>query len=86
MSPSACVWQRLQAEVIRPGLCTHCGTCAGLSQGARHAAVTERAPLPHSVGMALFSCRSWPMPPAQQGAGLPLRFNRSVFGSEPTTG
>ena len=39
-------WQRLQNEVIRPGLCTHCGTCAGLSDGALHMAETTRGPLP----------------------------------------
>ncbi|MDI9546470.1 MAG: Coenzyme F420 hydrogenase/dehydrogenase, beta subunit C-terminal domain [Chloroflexota bacterium] len=83
MSPSACVWQRLQAEVIRPGLCTHCGTCAGLSQGALVMQPTERGPLPHSVGdgpvllpeLAYAAC---------PGKGLDYpALNRSVFGSEP---
>src|SRR5690606_27726528 len=40
------VWQRLQAEVIRPGLCTHCGLCVGLSGGALTMQPSAQGPLP----------------------------------------
>jgi coenzyme F420 hydrogenase subunit beta len=40
------VFAALQDEVIEPGLCTHCGTCVGLSDG--HLAMTDtcHGPLP----------------------------------------
>jgi coenzyme F420 hydrogenase subunit beta len=40
------VFERLQTEVICAGLCTHCGTCAGLSSGRLEMAPTNRGPLP----------------------------------------
>ncbi|MCB8917645.1 MAG: Coenzyme F420 hydrogenase/dehydrogenase, beta subunit C-terminal domain [Ardenticatenaceae bacterium] len=43
------VWARLQREVIRAGLCTHCGTCAGLSGGALQMVQTPAGPLPMPV-------------------------------------
>ncbi|NIS79404.1 MAG: coenzyme F420 hydrogenase [Anaerolineales bacterium] len=44
--------QRLQDDVIGAGLCTHCGTCAGLSNGALRMHQTERGPLPvHIAGV-----------------------------------
>jgi len=36
----------LQARVIDEGLCTHCGTCVGLSGGALRMQETDRGPLP----------------------------------------
>ncbi len=40
------VFNRLEAEVIRPGLCTHCGTCIGLSKGALRMQATQWGPIP----------------------------------------
>jgi coenzyme F420 hydrogenase subunit beta len=39
-------FSRLQAEVIQAGICTHCGTCAGLSGGTVHMVETDAGPLP----------------------------------------
>lgn len=41
------VYERLQREVIDVGLCTHCGTCIGLSNGRFHLQPTPYGPLPH---------------------------------------
>ncbi|HSM55880.1 MAG TPA: coenzyme F420 hydrogenase/dehydrogenase beta subunit N-terminal domain-containing protein [Candidatus Sulfomarinibacteraceae bacterium] len=43
-------WQRLRDEVVRGGICTHCGTCVALSQGALRMAQTARGPLPQPTG------------------------------------
>lgn len=40
------VFDRLQQAVIQPGLCTHCGTCVGLSAGALIMAPAAEGPLP----------------------------------------
>jgi coenzyme F420 hydrogenase subunit beta len=58
------IFERLQNEVIRPGLCTHCGTCAGLSGGSVTMEETRHGPLPRAVrpgavdlpGLALEAC------------------------------
>ena len=63
MNPNK-VFERLEAEVVRPGLCTHCGTCAGLSSGTVEMRSTPYGPLPamtHGDGsnvspMALDAC------------------------------
>lgn len=44
------VFARLEREVIQPGLCTHCGTCVGLSQGTLHMVSTAHGPLPRPTG------------------------------------
>lgn len=43
------VYARLKRQVIDPGLCTHCGTCAGLSGGQLEMRLTARGPLPNPV-------------------------------------
>ena len=43
------VWQRLQEKVVAAGLCTHCGTCAGLAQGQVAMQQTLRGPLPEQL-------------------------------------
>lgn len=40
------VFEQLQEEVIRPGLCSHCGTCAGLGAGALEMQQSARGPIP----------------------------------------
>jgi coenzyme F420 hydrogenase subunit beta len=43
------IFGRLQSEVILPGLCTHCGTCVGLSGGSLVMEETQHGPLPRAV-------------------------------------
>lgn len=43
------VWARLHEEVIRPGLCSHCGTCVGLSEGRLTLADRDGRCLPQRV-------------------------------------
>ena len=43
---SGAVFERLQEEVIRGGVCTHCGTCVGLAGGALEMHPTAHGPLP----------------------------------------
>jgi coenzyme F420 hydrogenase subunit beta len=45
------VYQRLLSDVVAHGLCTHCGTCAGLSNGTVTMVRGERGPLPVSHGL-----------------------------------
>ncbi len=40
-------WTRFQNEVIRPGNCTHCGACVGLSPDLLQFQETPSGPLPH---------------------------------------
>lgn len=40
------IFERLCAEVVQEGLCTHCGTCAGLSGGSVEMQRSPRGPLP----------------------------------------
>ena len=42
-------WERLQDEVINAGICTHCGTCVGLSSGTLTWQETAQGPLPTPV-------------------------------------
>jgi coenzyme F420 hydrogenase subunit beta len=46
---TANVWERLRTEVVEAGLCTHCGSCVGLSAGQLMMAQTEYGPLPTAV-------------------------------------
>jgi coenzyme F420 hydrogenase subunit beta len=43
---SRTVFDQLSSQVINPGLCTHCGTCVGLSNGSLDFIQTDRGPLP----------------------------------------
>ena len=83
--PSEQVWQRLQAEVIHSGLCTHCGTCAGLSQGALTMQPTARGPLPQPVhpGPVTLPELAYAACPGK-GADYPA-LNRRFFGTEPAS-
>ena len=49
MMVDSAVFERLQEEVIQPGLCTHCGTCVGLAGGALEMRQTGRGPLPEKL-------------------------------------
>ena len=42
-------FKRLKNEIIDTGLCTHCGTCVGLSNKQLIMKQTENGPLPISV-------------------------------------
>jgi coenzyme F420 hydrogenase subunit beta len=43
------IYQRLKADVIDTGLCTHCGTCVGLSRATLKMQRTPRGPLPTPI-------------------------------------
>lgn len=47
------VFARLKKEVVKTGLCTHCGTCVGLSDGTLVMRRTDRGPLPTESGTPL---------------------------------
>ncbi|NLE44135.1 MAG: coenzyme F420 hydrogenase [Chloroflexi bacterium] len=44
--PSCDVFSQLESSVIQPGLCTHCGTCVGLSAGTLEMHDTTWGPIP----------------------------------------
>lgn len=76
-------YERLRTEVIRAGLCTHCGTCAALSEGTLGMQSTEQGPIPlptsarpvHLPVMAYSACPG-------KGSNYPA-LCREVFGTEP---
>ena len=82
MIQNTIAWQ-LNREVIDAGICTHCGTCAGLSGGTLHMEETAAGPLPAPVGGAEVE-----LPPlayeACPGKGIdyPAAF-RALFGRLP---
>lgn len=43
---SESVFDRLETEVVKPGLCSHCGTCAGISNGVIKMFDTKYGPNP----------------------------------------
>ena len=52
LQPDLPPFERLQREVIQPGLCTHCGTCVGLAPGALTMTASAQGPLPTLTGPA----------------------------------
>ncbi|GAB4474334.1 MAG: hypothetical protein Kow00124_14210 [Anaerolineae bacterium] len=76
-------FERLQAGVIRPGLCTHCGLCAGLSGGTLTMVETAQGPLPMPSGPGPVT-----LPPQAadacpgQGIDYPALYHYT-FGTEP---
>ena len=48
--PSTEVWAKLKHRVIAPGLCTHCGTCVGLSTPELTMASSSSGPVPKALG------------------------------------
>lgn len=77
------VFERLQIEVIQAGLCTHCGTCAGLSDGQLEMALTTQGPLPVPTTSAPVNLPALAFE-ACPGKGLHYPdLNVSVFGHSP---
>lgn len=74
---------RLQTDVIRAGLCTHCGTCAGLSGGTLKMQQTASGPLPTApVGSTV----TLPTAAYEACPGKGLNYpdlNTFVFGRQP---
>lgn len=81
--PGDAVYRQLVAEVIRPGLCTHCGLCVGLSRGTL--TMQERAagpqPVPAGDGPIHLPETAYLACPGK-GIAYP-ELNCFVFGSEP---
>jgi coenzyme F420 hydrogenase subunit beta len=81
--PAGKTWRRLEQEVIRPGLCTHCGLCVGLSGGSLAMRATAYGPLPTPTGpdvpalpaLAFDACPG-------KGLNYPA-LNRALFGDLP---
>ena len=75
-------FSRLKREVIDAGICTHCGTCAGLSEGTVRMVETEAGPLPRAVvkqvAMPLLAYEACP----GKGINYPETY-RTVFGRLP---
>lgn len=76
------VFARLQADVIRPGLCTHCGTCVSLAMGRLAMAPTAEGPLPVETGVpASLPAIAYAACPGK-GLDYPA-LAKYVFGAEP---
>lgn len=77
------VFEKLQTDVVRPGLCTHCGACVGLSSGALQMRSSRRGPLPASVssGPVNLPETAWLACPGR-GMNYPA-LNEFVFGARP---
>ena len=81
--PGTSVFSRLQSEVIDAGLCTHCGTCVGLSGGTLHMRSSPAGPLPAAepgirVGLDSMAYDACP----GRGINYPAAF-QDVFGAYP---
>lgn len=76
-------FQRFEDEVIDPGLCTHCGTCVGLSKGGLGFVQTDRGPVPQPNGAAEIHLpqTAWEACPGR-GLAYPT-LNQAVFGHPP---
>ena len=76
------VWARLQRVVIEPGLCTHCGACVGIANGALAMAAAAEGPLPVAIAStSALSELAWAACP---GKGLHYpSLAQSVFGHAP---
>jgi len=77
------VFSELESKVIKANLCTHCGTCVGLSKGKLEMCSTERGPLPRKTGgdqisldeLAYSCCPG-------KGINFP-EMNEHIFGRQP---
>jgi len=72
------VWARLEEEVIKPGLCSRCGTCVGLSEGNLEFAEPDNRCLPSNRGRDALPPVCYEACP-QVHASYPA-MNRAVFG------
>jgi len=79
--PAPCdpVWAKLREEVIRPGLCSHCGTCVGLSEGRLEFDDRDGRCLPRKHSPDAIPSVCYDACP-QVDASYPA-MNRAVFGS-----
>ena len=77
------VYSVLQREVIDAGLCTHCGTCAGLSSGQLEMRDGPRGPLPRPAGQ-LVADLPYDALAACPGRGIDYpELSEAVFGRQP---
>ncbi len=76
------VWLHLKRNVIDSGLCTHCGTCVGLSNGTLNMQTTDRGPLP-TVSSAAPGSLPQIAYDACPGKGVDfMALNKSIFGAD----
>lgn len=75
------VLDRLRREVIQAGLCTHCGTCIGLAQGALAMLETKQGPLPMPVAQTALPSAAYQACPGK-GLNYP-GLAEQVFGQLP---
>ena len=83
MEKNQSVYSKLFDKVIRTGLCTHCGTCVGLSNGGLEFKDTYNGPLPMLINNNVL-LNNPDIYDACPGKGLnyPI-LNKSVFGKVP---
>jgi coenzyme F420 hydrogenase subunit beta len=75
------VYGRLRSNVITPNLCTHCGTCIGLSNGTLQLQLTPNGPTPyapHPIALPPLAYQACP----GKGVDYPQLY-RQVFGRLP---
>jgi coenzyme F420 hydrogenase subunit beta len=73
----------LRERIVEPGLCTHCGTCVGLSGGRLHFVRTPRGPLPQTLTAdePVLPEAAWR---ACGGKGFDYpQLNRAIYGQSP---
>jgi coenzyme F420 hydrogenase subunit beta len=76
-------WQKLQEDVIKPGLCTQCGSCVGLSKGSLQFKEKKGIPLPVRVQDGSMGKECYEACPARF-CNYP-ELNKSVFGKVPAS-
>jgi len=83
-APTANGFARIKSEVIDAGLCTHCGTCVGLSEGTLQMRSTSSGPTPVAVvtsaRVRLDPVAYWACP--GRGIHYPATC-RDLFGAQP---
>jgi coenzyme F420 hydrogenase subunit beta len=77
------IFAELDSEVIEGNLCTHCGTCVGLSNGLLEMCLTEKGPIPRAITGGLIDINEQAYA-ACPGRGLNFpELNEFVFGRQP---
>lgn len=75
------IFDALETQVIRPGLCTHCGACVGLAAGSLAMKPTPEGPIPVALDRANVPFLAYEACPGK-GVDYP-GLNHFVFGALP---